>query len=179
MDTVRIIVVLGMIILGIWLFIKILPLLLKLLVYSTVSFLIWLIMTSLIPFFSFNDVYLLIPIFLSCVLVGSKILSIRRKKRNQYQTRDIIREPEEKEKDISGDRAVEIGLFLSILGISLLDAWSKTGSGGEYVLNRKSGVIHDRYDDSVDTISEKNQKLISYSEAQELINRGTKYRWKE
>ena len=47
------------------------------------------------------------------------------------------------------------------------------------VLNKKTGVIHDRWDSSVDTISEHHRRDISYSEAQELVNRGTRYRFKQ
>ena len=48
-----------------------------------------------------------------------------------------------------------------------------------YVLNKKTGVIHNRWDSSVDTISEHHRREISYSEAQDLINRGTRYRFKQ
>ena len=54
-----------------------------------------------------------------------------------------------------------------------------SSSGGGYVLNKKSGVIHNSWDSSVDTISYNHKRNISYSEAQDLVNRGTKYRFKQ
>ena len=56
---------------------------------------------------------------------------------------------------------------------------SDYSGGSDYVLNKKTGVIHDRWDSSVDTISEHHRRDISYSEAQELVNRGTRYRFKQ
>ena len=56
---------------------------------------------------------------------------------------------------------------------------SDYSGGSSYVLNKKTGVIHDRWDSSVDTISEHHRRDISYSEAQELVNRGTRYRFKQ
>lgn len=54
-----------------------------------------------------------------------------------------------------------------------------SSSGGDYILNKKTGVIHSRWDSSVDTISNNHRRMISYSEAQDLVNRGTKYRFKQ
>lgn len=57
--------------------------------------------------------------------------------------------------------------------------YSGSGSFNSYVLNKKSGVIHDRWDSSVDTISSHHQKAITSSKAWELVNRGTRYRFKQ
>ena len=48
-----------------------------------------------------------------------------------------------------------------------------------YVLNKKSKVIHEKYSDSVDTISPHNRKEISYSEARELEMKNKKYHFKK
>lgn len=71
---------------------------------------------------------------------------------------------------------VALLVYLGFLGLRALG--SSMGIGG-YVLNRKSGVIHDSWDSSVETISEKNRRSISYSEAQDLVDRGTKYRFRK
>lgn len=57
--------------------------------------------------------------------------------------------------------------------------FSTEDSYDSYVLNKRTGVIHERLDSSVDSISERNRKSLSYSEAQDLVDRGTKYRFKQ
>lgn len=47
-----------------------------------------------------------------------------------------------------------------------------------YVLNTRTGVIHDRWSRSADTISPDNRIYLTYEQSQELTNRGDKYRWK-
>lgn len=68
-------------------------------------------------------------------------------------------------------------------GVSDFSSGSSSGSSNRsyagYVLNKKSGVIHDRWSDSADEISETHKKYISYSEALELVGRNTRYRFKE
>jgi chromate transport protein ChrA len=74
-------------------------------------------------------------------------------------------------------------LALIVLGIrsfrSSKSSSNWSGSSGSYVLNKKSGVIHDAWDPSVETIAEKHRRSITYSEALDLVERGTKYRFKE
>lgn len=48
-----------------------------------------------------------------------------------------------------------------------------------YVLNKRTGIIHEKWSSTADTISEKHRKELSYSDAQELINKSRKYRFKE
>ena len=74
------------------------------------------------------------------------------------------------------------GLLLMVIifaVVKLRDSEGYSSSGGGYVLNKKSGVIHNSWDSSVDTISYNHKRNISYSEAQDLVNRGTKYRFKQ
>ena len=84
----------------------------------------------------------------------------------------------------------EGGLLLVLLIMAIVKSgdsgysgysYSGTGysGGSSYVLNKKTGVIHDRWNSSVDTISEHHRRDISYSEAQEVVNRGTRYRFKQ
>lgn len=60
---------------------------------------------------------------------------------------------------------------------SAVEAFQK--STNEYVLNKRSGVIHDADDPSADMISERNKRTISYFEAENLVSRKTKYRYKQ
>ena len=48
-----------------------------------------------------------------------------------------------------------------------------------YVLNKKSGVIHDKYSDSANTIKDNHKVEISSYDADELVNRGKRYRYKK
>ena len=48
-----------------------------------------------------------------------------------------------------------------------------------YVLNTKSGIIHDRWSESADTIKENHRANLSSSEADELVSRKTRYRFKK
>jgi hypothetical protein len=57
--------------------------------------------------------------------------------------------------------------------------YSDSSSASSYILNKKTGVIHNRWDSSVDTISSRHQIPISSSEAWDLVNRGTRYRFKQ
>ena len=65
-------------------------------------------------------------------------------------------------------------------GYSYSDSDYSSGSSySSYVLNKRTGVIHRRWDDSADTISSHNQRAITSSEAWDLVNRGTRYRFKQ
>ena len=71
------------------------------------------------------------------------------------------------------------GGFAIFLVIMAFVRGGSTSGGGGYVLNKKTGVIHDIWSSSADTISEKHRKTISFSEAEDLVNRGTKYHFKK
>ena len=71
-------------------------------------------------------------------------------------------------------------IFCLLLAIAKSAADSMPdGSYNSYVLNKKSKVIHPDYSHSASTISEKNRKPISSSEAWNLAGRGGKYRFKK
>lgn len=75
-----------------------------------------------------------------------------------------------------------INVILSVItGIfsSSSDYVPYTSSSDDYVLNKKSGVIHKSWDHSAGTISERHRKSLSYYEAEEMVNRGKKYRYKK
>ena len=114
---------------GIWLFIKTLPILLRFLLYCAMAIPLWFVFFIFLP--GFLDETSLLVILLIIALVKS-----------------------------GGSR-------------------SSYSGGSSYVLNKKSGVIHNQWDPSVDTISDHHRKAISYSEAQELVNRQTRYRFKQ
>lgn len=58
--------------------------------------------------------------------------------------------------------------------------FSKSGRGYKsYVLNTKSKVIHEKYSDSAETISDAHRKELSYFEALELISNNENFRFKE
>lgn len=48
-----------------------------------------------------------------------------------------------------------------------------------YVLNKKTGVIHESGSYSASTIKDNHKKNISSSKADELVRRGTRYRYKK
>ena len=48
-----------------------------------------------------------------------------------------------------------------------------------YVLNKKSGVIHDKWSDSAKTIKDNHKVEISSYDADKLVNRGKRYRYKK
>ena len=48
-----------------------------------------------------------------------------------------------------------------------------------YVLNKKTGVIHEQGSYSASTIKDNHKKNISSSKADELVGRGTRYRYKK
>ena len=48
-----------------------------------------------------------------------------------------------------------------------------------YVLNKKTGVIHDSDSDSVNTIKSEHRVYLSSYEADKLVSRGTRYHYKE
>ncbi len=73
----------------------------------------------------------------------------------------------------------EGALFLFLLVIAIGKASSDSGYGGGYVLNKKSKVIHPLTSNSVASISDKHRKVLSSSEAFDLIGRGGKYRFKK
>ena len=80
----------------------------------------------------------------------------------------------------------ECVLALILIGFAIAKVRDKGYSGAysswtsnDYVLNKKSGIIHRKYDSSVDTISNRHRKSISYTEAQNLVNKGTRYRYKK
>lgn len=56
-------------------------------------------------------------------------------------------------------------------------------SGGyyssNYVLNKKSGVIHEKWSESANTIKDNHKVEISAYDADKLVNRGTRYRYKK
>jgi len=56
---------------------------------------------------------------------------------------------------------------------------SSSSYSSSYVLNKKTGVIHDSWSDSASEISDKHKKYITSSEAQSLVDRGTRYRYKK
>ena len=78
-------------------------------------------------------------------------------------------------------------LYVVILGLILVRKFIKQGSifdtyyydGDDYVLNKKSKVIHKKNSGSEETISPHHRKEISYSEARELISNNDKYRFKK
>ena len=79
------------------------------------------------------------------------------------------------------DEGVLILVFLIVLIIKAARSGGSSFSGssyGDYVLNRRTGVIRNRWDPSVDDVSEKNRRYISSSKAHELVSRGGKYKFK-
>ena len=72
-------------------------------------------------------------------------------------------------------------LIIVLLVLAILRGVSGDGSGSSdsYVLNKKSGIIHRRFSDTADTIKDEHKKPLSYSEAEELVNRGGRYRYKK
>lgn len=48
-----------------------------------------------------------------------------------------------------------------------------------YVLNKKTGVIHDSDSDSVNNIKDEHRAYLTSYEADELVSRGTRYHYKE
>ena len=119
--------------LGIWLFIKALPALLRFLLYSIIALPVWIVLLLFFPGVFDEGVLTIILLVLAI------------------------------SKSLGGDN----------------DSSGYSYSSDNFVLNKRSKVIHDRWSDSVDTISERNRKNISFSEAQDLINNNQKYRFKK
>ena len=130
-------ITLAMIIGGIWLLIKALPIILRFLLYCVMAIPLWIAFIIFVPGFFDEGGLLLLLLIAAIVKSGGSSYS---------------------------------GYTYSGSGYS---------GGSSYVLNKKTGVIHDRWDSSVDTISEHHRRDISYSEAQDLVNRGTRYRFKQ
>jgi len=78
-------------------------------------------------------------------------------------------------------------LYFVLLGLILVRKYFKYGSifgppmgdYKNYVLNKKSKVIHEKYSDSEETISSHHRKELSYSEAVDLVNNKENYRFKK
>ena len=130
-------ITLAMIIGGIWLLIKALPIILRFLLYCVMAIPLWIAFIIFVPGFLDEGGLLLVLLIIAIVKSGDSSYS---------------------------------GYSYSGSGYS---------GGSSYVLNKKTGVIHDRWDSSVDTISEHHRRDVSYSEAQELVSRGTRYRFKQ
>lgn len=132
-----ILITLAVIIGGIWLLIKAMPILIKIALYCMAAVMIVFAIRLLITGFSLIGVLLIVLLVFAVVkLKGSSYSG------SSYYSSDY-------------------------------------SDGNSYVLNKKTGVIHNRWDSSVDTISEHHRRDISCSEAQDLVNRGTRYRFKQ
>ena len=125
-------IMLALVVAGIWLFIKVLPILLRLLLYCVIALPLWIILLIIVPGFLDEG-----ALFLVLLVIA----------------------------------------FIKAKGTGSAEGYSS--SSGSYILNKKTGVIHSSWDSSADTISDKHRRKVSYSEAQELVNRGTKYRFKK
>lgn len=75
------------------------------------------------------------------------------------------------------EAAVLVVLFI----VAVINSLSDSGGGysGDYVLNRNTGVIRDRWDPTVSDVDEHNRRYISSSKAWDLVGRGKKYRFKK
>lgn len=125
-------ITLALVVAGIYLFIKALPILLRLLLYCVIALPLWIFLLIVVPGFLDEGVLFLALLFFA---------------------------------------------IIKVKGAGSSGGYSS--SSGSYVLNKKTGIIHDSWDSSANTISNKHRKTISYSEAQNLVNRGTKYRFKK
>ena len=125
-------ITLALVVVGIWLFIKALPILLRLLLYCIIAIPLWIILLIVVPgFLDESALFLILLVF----------------------------------------------AFIKAKGTGSSGGYSS--SSGSYILNKKTGVIHSSWDSSADTISDKHRRPLSSSEAQELVQRGTKYRFKK
>lgn len=140
---------LAIIVAGIWLFIKILPIILRFILYSILA----------LPLLAILFIFVPGPVDEGGILLLLLVLAIARSGGSGFSILD------------------HIGSGRS--GSDYSDSSYSSGSSYDsYVLNKKTGVIHDRWDSSVDTISEHHRRSLSYTEAQDLVNRGTRYRFK-
>ena len=82
---------------------------------------------------------------------------------------------------------VYLVLYFVIMGLIFARRYAKHGylvdtSGGEYqgyVVNKRTKAIHSKYSDSADTISDRNRREVSYSEAMDLVRNNEKYHFKK
>ena len=138
-----IIIVFALVVAGVWIFIKILPTLLRFLLYFVCSIPVLIFLLIFVPGFLDEAV----------LLLGLLLFAIAKAAGSGSSSR-----------------------WTSSASSGYSGSYSNTGS---YVLNKKTGVIHDRWDSSVDTISDNHRRSLSYSEAHALVNRGTRYRFKQ
>lgn len=125
-------IILALTLAGIWLLIKVLPVILKLMKYCVLAIPLWILFTF-------------IPGFLDEVILFFILM---------------------------------LFAFIKAMDTCCLRGYGND-SGNYYVLNKKTGVIHNFWDSSTDTIGENHRRMISYTEAQDLINRGSRYRFKQ
>ena len=144
-----ILIILALVVAGFWLFIKAIPILVRFLLYCVIATPVW-IFLFFVPSFLDEGVLLILLLLLAVARSGGSGFSIS---------------------NLFGSRSS---------GYSYAGSEYSSGSSyNSYVLNKKTGVIHNRWDDSVDTISAHHQRAITSSEAWDLVNRGTRYRFKQ
>lgn len=146
-----ILITLALVVGGFWLLIKALPILGRFLLYCVIAIPAWIFFLFFVPGFLDEGVVLLFLL----------VMAIARSEGSGFSISNMF-----------GSRSA--GSYYSDSEYSGGSSYS-----GSYVLNKKTGVIHDRWDPSVDTISDHHQRAITSSEAWELVGRGTRYRFKK
>ena len=190
----KILVIIALVLLGIvfliFMLIKVVPIVLRFLLYNIISIPIWIMLLltpghlgegALLAYLLYRAV--VVSLNLDCPLIADFFTKQRKPSHVGGSNSDYSGGGSGHRSGSSGHRGGSSGhrggSGLSYSGGSSSGhSWSRYYDP-DYVLNRKTGVIHDAHDSSAETISERHRRNLSYYEASELVSRGGRYRFKK